>query len=62
PSIIVIGGPLTEAGDAFLGPLRERLDSLCRPFTTLPLLHLSTLEPFSALLGAQLLPKSWHNT
>ncbi|MGZ3639487.1 MAG: ROK family protein [Ktedonobacterales bacterium] len=62
PNTIVIGGPLTEAGDAFLSPLRERLDSLCRPFTTAPSLDLSVLEPFSALLGAQLLPKSWHNT
>ncbi|HEX8033555.1 MAG TPA: ROK family protein [Ktedonobacterales bacterium] len=61
PNSIVIGGPLTEAGDAFLTPVRERLDSLCRPFTTPPSLHLSMLEPFSALLGAQLLPQSWHN-
>lgn len=62
PDAIVIGGPLTDAGNAFLTPLRERLDSLCRPFTTPPSLHLSALEPFSALLGAQLLAQSWHNT
>jgi glucokinase len=62
PNTIVIGGPLTEAGDAFLTPLRERLDSLCHPFTTPPSLRLSVLEPFSALLGAQLLAQSWHNT
>lgn len=62
PDGIVIGGPLTEAGDAFLTPLRGRLDSLCHPFTTPPALRLGMLEPFSTLLGAQLLAQSWHNT
>lgn len=62
PDVIVIGGPLTAGGDAFLTPLRERLHNLCRPFTTSPVLLPGALEPFSALVGAQLLAQSWHNT
>ena len=62
PDAIVIGGPLTEAGDLFLAPLRTQLDRLCAPFTTPPVLRLGTLEPFAALLGAHLLAQPWHNT
>lgn len=62
PDVVVIGGPLTEAGDAILTPLHDRLNSLCRPFTAPPALNLGALEPFSALLGAQLLAHTWHNT
>ncbi len=62
PDTIVIGGPLTEARDAILTPVHDRLERLCRPFATPPALHLGTYEPFSALLGAQLLAHTWHNT
>ncbi len=62
PDTIIIGGPLTEAGDTILTPVLDRLERLCRPFATPPTLHLGTREPFSALLGAQLLAHTWHNT
>lgn len=61
PDVIVIGG-LPATGEAILAPLRKRIDGLCRPFAAPPALRLSTLEPFSALIGAQLLAQSWHNT
>lgn len=54
PDYIVIGGPLAESGEAFIGPLRARLEPLCRPFLAPPL-RSGALEPFAALLGAHLL-------
>jgi glucokinase len=55
PELIIIGGPLAQAGDAFLGRLWDRLDSLTAPFAPVPSLQWSALEPFAALRGAALL-------
>jgi glucokinase len=54
PEAIVLGGPLASAGEAFLGPLRTRLETLCRPFTSPPVLLVGELEPAAALTGAVL--------
>jgi glucokinase len=51
PGVVVLGGPLA-AGDAFLGPLGERLAALCRPFGAAPPLLPGALEPDPALVGA----------
>lgn len=58
PDIIVIGGPSVEAGEAFCGPLRERLASLCGAWRPIPDLLPGALEPRAALTGACLLSRS----
>ncbi|MGE5334017.1 MAG: ROK family protein [Nitrososphaerota archaeon] len=55
PDIIVIGGPPAEAGEAFCGPLRERLALLCGSWRPTPDLLPGALEPRAALVGACLL-------
>lgn len=58
PDIIVIGGPSAEAGEAFCGPLRERLVTLCGSWRPIPDLLPGALEPRAALSGACLLSQS----
>jgi glucokinase len=55
PGGIIIGGPLAEAGEAFSGPLRERLATLCASWRPVPDVLSGTLEPRAALTGACLL-------
>jgi len=55
PGVIVIGGPLVAAGEAFLAALRAHVAELCAPFTTAPTITWGSLEPGAALLGARLL-------
>src|SRR5262249_23058370 len=55
PTVIVVGGPLVEAGEAFLAALGARVAELCAPFTPAPTLVWGSLEPGAALLGARLL-------
>ena len=62
PEIVIIGGPLVEAGDAFLGRLRDQLNTLAAPFAPVPPLHWGTLEPFAALRGAALLAEATART
>jgi glucokinase len=57
PALIVIGGPLAQAGEAFLAPLRARLEELCRAFGFVPDLRAGALDPGAALLGAWLLAR-----
>lgn len=62
PGIIVLGGPPAEAGEGFIGPLRERLNALCNPWRPAPEIVAGALEPHAALLGACLLPyNQWHD-
>jgi glucokinase len=58
PEIVIIGGPLGEAGDAFLGRLRDQLNTLAAPFAPVPPLHWGALEPFAMLRGAALLAEA----
>lgn len=58
PGVIVIGGAPAEAGDAFCGPLRERLETLCGSWRPAPAILPGALEPRAALLGACLLARS----
>ena len=58
PDVIVIGGPSAEAGEAFCGPLRERLEMLCASWRPAPAILPGALEPRAALLGACLLARS----
>lgn len=51
PEAVVIGGGLAEAGDAFFGPLRSRVDSLLT-FHRRPLLVPAQLGEDAGLLGA----------
>jgi glucokinase len=55
PGIVVLDGPLVEAGDAFFAPLRAELEARCAGFTTAPPLMPSSLFPHTALVGARLL-------
>ncbi|MBF6590404.1 MAG: ROK family protein [Ktedonobacterales bacterium] len=55
PALVVLGGPLAEAGDAFFDPLRTRVGVLCEPFTQAPAVVPGTLEPAAPLIGARLL-------
>jgi len=58
PGVIVIGGPLAEAGHRFYAPLRARVGAICAPYrmdaTPTPIVA-GALEPFAALRGAALL-------
>ena len=56
PDVIILGGAPGEAGEAFCGPLRERLAALCTPWRPAPDLVPGTLEARAAVLtGAALL-------
>lgn len=55
PAVLVVGGPLAAAGDAFLVRLRERLAGLHGLAGTALELRAGKLEPFAAMLGARLL-------
>lgn len=55
PALIVLAGPLAEAGDAFLTPLAARLRALCRYQPDVPPLLPARLGPRAALAGALLL-------
>jgi glucokinase len=52
PDDIVIGGPLTVAGEAFLQPLRARLALLLGESTPVPTVRMGRFEPMSVLKGA----------
>jgi glucokinase len=52
PRTIVIGGPLTGSGEAFLGPLRTRLASILASNVPMPSLRMSTFGPVASLRGA----------
>ena len=57
PGVIVIGGPLADAGDRFYAPLRERVAALTAPYrqgVEPPPIIAGALEPFAALRGAML--------
>jgi glucokinase len=55
PAVIVLGGPLAEAGAAFFAPLSTRLCTACRHLPEMPGLVAATLGPRAPLIGAQLL-------
>lgn len=55
PGAIVLGGPLAEAGPAFLDPLAERLRTACRHLLEAPALLPAALGARAPLIGAQLL-------
>jgi glucokinase len=55
PSVIVLAGPLAEAGPAFLDPLGERLRAVCRHLPEAPALVPAALGARAPLIGAQLL-------
>lgn len=58
PGVIVIGGPLANAGDRFYAPLRARVAALCAPYrlgVAPPAIVGGALEPSAALRGAALL-------
>jgi glucokinase len=52
PTTIVIGGPLTGAGEAFLSPLRTRLAPILSSNVAMPSLRMSAFEPLASLKGA----------
>jgi len=55
PGLIVVGGPLVEAGDAFFAPLNAQTQALCAdwaPVGTTARIVPGALEPFAALAGA----------
>jgi glucokinase len=52
PTTIVIGGPLTGAGEAFLEPLRARLAPILSSNVPMPSLRMAAFEPFASLKGA----------
>jgi glucokinase len=56
-SAVIIGGPLTEAGETFLAPLRARMVTLLGDSMPLPSLSMATLEPYSSLRGAHALAR-----
>lgn len=56
PGVIILGGAPAEAGEAFCGPLRERLSALCGAWRPTPDLLSGKLEArTAALVGAGLL-------
>lgn len=56
PGVIILGGAPAEAGEAFCGPLRERLATLCGAWRPTPDLLPGNLEArTAALIGAGLL-------
>ena len=56
PDVIILGGAPAEAGEAFCGPLRERLAALCGSWRPVPDLLPGHLEArTAALIGAGLL-------
>jgi glucokinase len=57
PDEVVIGGPLTVAGEAFLQPLRDRLALLLGASATVPTVRMGRFEPFSVLRGAYTLAR-----
>jgi glucokinase len=52
PDEIVIGGPLTVTGEAFLQPLQARLARLLGDSSPVPTVHMGRFEPMSVLKGA----------
>lgn len=56
PDVIILGGPIAEAGEGFCQPLRERLARLCGSWRSAPELLPGALGPRAALVGACLLP------
>lgn len=54
PALIVLAGPLAEAGAAFLEPLAARLREVCRHQAALPSLVSARLGAHAALAGALL--------
>ncbi|PWT75334.1 MAG: hypothetical protein C5B60_05455, partial [Chloroflexi bacterium] len=59
PDEIVLGGPLTPAGEAFLQPLRHRLAALLGHSAPVPTVRMGRFEPFSVLKGAYALARDW---
>jgi glucokinase len=57
PDEIVIGGPLTVAGETFLQPLRHRLAALLGNSAPVPTVRMGRFEPFSVLKGAYALAR-----
>lgn len=55
PDLVIVGGPLAQAGAAFFDPLTAVVDERCRPFVPPPIVA-GTLEPRAVLSGARLLP------
>lgn len=55
PGVIVLAGPLAEAGPAFFDPLTERLRATCRHLPESPALVPAVLGVRAPLIGAQLL-------
>ena len=55
PDVIILGGAPAEAGEAFCGPLRERLAALCGAWRPSPDLRAGTLGAQATLIGAGLL-------
>ncbi len=61
PGVIVIGGPLADAGDRFYAPLRARVAALTAPYrqsADAPPIVAGALEPFAALRGAVLVAQT----
>jgi glucokinase len=57
PDEIVIGGPLTVAGEAFLQPLHARLALLLGDSAKVPTVRMGHFEPFTVLRGAYALAR-----
>ncbi|HEY7342769.1 MAG TPA: ROK family protein [Ktedonobacterales bacterium] len=56
PDVIILGGPIAEAGEGFCQPLRERLAVLCGSWRPAPEILPGALGARAALIGACLLP------
>jgi glucokinase len=61
PDEIVIGGPLSVSGEAFLRPVRDRLALLLGASAPVPTMRMGRHEPFSVLRGAYILARD-HQT
>jgi glucokinase len=55
PDVIILGGATGAAGEAFCGPLRERLAALCEAWRPTPDLLPGSLGAHATLIGAGLL-------
>ncbi len=58
PNVIVIGGPIADSGETFLGPIRERISILLGTNAPVPVLRMGSLEPSTPLRGAYALAHS----